>query len=235
MPDCCSVFTCSNRANREKDKGYYRIPKGILHKGETLKKLTKRRREKWLSNLSLSSKGIESPHARVCGEHFVKGRPSNVYDEHDVDWAPTLKLGHQKLKPIRESAIKRNDRNKKRYLKRRHSEAAVALLDLQKLARLESNVHQEHEHPGENNLYLQQKSNINHAECQTERQVQYVECQTDLTVNYLKSMEEDIKRCNEEICTLKEKALEALISRRSFEKDNDKTKFYTGLPNFLVL
>lgn len=48
-------------------------------------------------------------------------------------------------------------------------------------------------------------------------------------------MEEDIKRCNEELCTLKEKALEALISRKSFEKDNDKTKFYTGLPNFLVL
>ena len=30
---------------------------------------------------------------RVCGKHFVSGKPSPYWDKHNVDWVPTLELG----------------------------------------------------------------------------------------------------------------------------------------------
>ncbi len=79
MPDCCSVYHCSNRSNRNKDKRFFRIPKEIVHKGDRTREISKRRRAKWLANLSLQSKGVESPHARVCSDHFVKGKKPNPF------------------------------------------------------------------------------------------------------------------------------------------------------------
>lgn len=78
MPDCCSVYQCTNRSNRNKDKRFFRIPREILsHRGDKTRDILKRRRAKWLANLSLLTKGVESRHARVCSDHFVKGKPIN--------------------------------------------------------------------------------------------------------------------------------------------------------------
>ena len=74
MPDVCSVYECSNRSNRESEKSYFRVPKIITHKGKKCREFTERRRLKWLANLKLCSKGIESPNARVCSDHFIKGK-----------------------------------------------------------------------------------------------------------------------------------------------------------------
>ncbi|XP_060767449.1 uncharacterized protein LOC132874954 [Neoarius graeffei] len=98
MPYACVVLGCSNRTNRETDKRFFRVPREVIKKGERAKDFTRRRREKWLSNLSLRSKGAQSKNARVCSDHFVKGCPSNLYKDDDVDWAPTLNLGHEKVK-----------------------------------------------------------------------------------------------------------------------------------------
>ena len=73
MTRSCAVLGCSNRSNREVDKSYNRVPKEVVHKGAKVQKISKRRREKWLSNLSLSSCGAKSKHARICSDHFVKG------------------------------------------------------------------------------------------------------------------------------------------------------------------
>ena len=51
----------------------FRVPKIILNNGEWVKELTTKRRNKWLHNLSLASKGAESKNACVCSDHFVKG------------------------------------------------------------------------------------------------------------------------------------------------------------------
>ena len=73
MPYVCVVFGCSNRSNRERSKSFFRVPKAIVHNGEKVKSFSTRRRAKWLTNLSLKSKGAESSNARVCSDHFVKG------------------------------------------------------------------------------------------------------------------------------------------------------------------
>ena len=62
MPLTCAVLGCSNRGNREEGKRYFRIPIEVSHKGA---KITKKRREEWLKNLSLSSSGVQSDNARV--------------------------------------------------------------------------------------------------------------------------------------------------------------------------
>ena len=60
MPDTCSVFGCSNRSNRDTGKRFFRIPKEIKHKGKKCEETSKRQRQNWLQNLSLSSAGVNS-------------------------------------------------------------------------------------------------------------------------------------------------------------------------------
>ena len=73
MPMICVVYGCFNRSNREREKGFFRVPKIVVHKGKKCEKLTERRRKKWILNLRLRSGGAESANARVCSDHFVRG------------------------------------------------------------------------------------------------------------------------------------------------------------------
>ena len=73
MPYVCAVFGCKNRTSKESKKSFFTVPKIILNNGERVKELTTKRRNKWLRNLSLASKGAKSKNARVCSDHFVKG------------------------------------------------------------------------------------------------------------------------------------------------------------------
>ena len=61
---------------------------------------------------------------------LLPGYPSNLLDEEDIDWAPTINLGLQKVKPISECALKRQKRAVEREEKRQQNQAALALLSL---------------------------------------------------------------------------------------------------------
>ncbi|CAK6967240.1 hypothetical protein KUCAC02_036365 [Scomber scombrus] len=60
-------------------------------------------------------------------------------------------------------------------------------------------------------------------------------CQTDLTMDDIERMEDVLKQTTKELVDLRTKAMDTLFSQESFEKSEDKTTFYTGLPNVLVL
>ena len=51
MVNCCSVFGCSNRSDREKDRSFHRLLKLITHLDEQMKEHSAERRSKWLSNI----------------------------------------------------------------------------------------------------------------------------------------------------------------------------------------
>ena len=51
MVNCCSVFGCFNRSDREKDRSFYRLPKIITHFDKQTKERSTERRSKWLSNI----------------------------------------------------------------------------------------------------------------------------------------------------------------------------------------
>ncbi len=59
MPVFCNVYECSNRSNRENTRRFYRVLKCVVHKGGKVKKLTEKRRKKWLVNLRLQSRGAD--------------------------------------------------------------------------------------------------------------------------------------------------------------------------------
>ena len=58
------------------------------------------------------------------------GKPSSLFDEDNEDWAPTLNMGHGKIKKKSKASTERDERNKLREDKRRRSDVAEALLVL---------------------------------------------------------------------------------------------------------
>ncbi|XP_073724570.1 uncharacterized protein [Misgurnus anguillicaudatus] len=227
MPMFCVVYGCSSRSNREKGKGFYRVPKIVGHKGEKCKKLTEQRRKKWISNLRLRSGGAESANARVCSDHFVEGCPSALGDVESVDWAPTVNLGYQNAKPKSKASLQREQRMKLKEDKQRRSECAEAMLDLQQTAESPDLTQ-----PADNNS---QSEGIIGNETLNEQGYVDARCQTDLTMDDIEKMEDVLRQNTTDLGDLRTKALDAQFNQESFEKNEEKTKFYTGLPNFLVL
>jgi transcriptional regulator with XRE-family HTH domain len=61
------------------------------------------------------------------------------------------------------------------------------------------------------------------------------ECQTDVTAEFLKCMENDLTKTRQEVLDLRLKVSVTGHSKEDFANNEVKTRFYTGLPNFLVL
>ncbi|KAK5928302.1 hypothetical protein CgunFtcFv8_013375 [Champsocephalus gunnari] len=51
----------------------------------------------------------------------------------------------------------------------------------------------------------------------------------------IERMEDVLRQNTTELGDLRTKALDTKFNQESFENNEEKTKFYTGLPNFLVL
>lgn len=61
---------------------------------------------------------------------YILGAPSKLFQEDEDDWAPTLRLGHNKVKIKTDEARKRDERHEVLEEKRRRFEAASGLLKL---------------------------------------------------------------------------------------------------------
>ena len=114
----CVVFGCGSRSGRDKGIGFYRIPSVATNKGEFEEELTTERMEKWINAISRGDtewKGVLKSE-RVCGKHFVSGKPAPYWHKHDVDWVPTLQLGKKnyRRKSDHEANAERAERAKKR-------------------------------------------------------------------------------------------------------------------------
>ena len=98
----CIIVGCGNKSGKSSQKKdsavkFSRVPKIVKNKGEMIDELTTRRRRAWISAISrgdLTDDKLE--HERVCSRHFVSGQASKQWDQFDVDWVPTLHLGHAK-------------------------------------------------------------------------------------------------------------------------------------------
>ena len=75
MPMSCVAPNCTGRYRRGTKVGYFRIPSDY------------KRKQLWLKALRKDSWEPKSYH-RVCGAHFVSGRPS--LDPNDVDFVPNV-------------------------------------------------------------------------------------------------------------------------------------------------
>lgn len=69
--------------------GFYSIPTVHKRTDEKSRRLMQHRRSIWLKVLNLRNPPL---HGRVCGRHFVSGKPASFYEVHSVDWIPSLHL-----------------------------------------------------------------------------------------------------------------------------------------------
>ncbi|KAH8009825.1 hypothetical protein HPB51_020173 [Rhipicephalus microplus] len=96
------------------DYCYFTIPKVHLHQCGKAKQLSERRRRKWLSRIY--RRGILDANADnyfVYSRHFVSGRPSNLFDDRNPDWAPSVSLGYGLLSPNKSRYRRRKERSQR--------------------------------------------------------------------------------------------------------------------------
>ena len=91
------IVGCANRIGRDKGVYFARVPSVVTNQGKEAENLSRERRSCWISAISrddLTDDILEND--RVCGRHFVSGKAAKSWDRFNVDWVPTLCLGHSK-------------------------------------------------------------------------------------------------------------------------------------------
>ncbi|XP_077355426.1 uncharacterized protein LOC144003248 isoform X2 [Festucalex cinctus] len=146
------------------------------------------------------------------------GRPAPLFPSDHPDWAPALKLGHNKIY-VSAQSVPRHERAQERRAKKRRLEVAESLLQLCSQTPPET-------------CALRTVDIIDSG----------ITCQTDLTAidmmemeANIKALEEDNMRLREEVHKFKDKCLHSTLSQPELEHNNEKVNFYTGLANFSLL
>ncbi|XP_068755908.1 uncharacterized protein [Montipora capricornis] len=114
----CMIVGCGSKSGRDKGLYFARVPSVLANQGEEAQELSKERRSRWISAISrddLTEEILEND--RVCEKHFVSGRAAKSWDKYNIDWVPTLLLGHKKATDRAhhtEAAAKRSERARER-------------------------------------------------------------------------------------------------------------------------
>ena len=240
----CVVFGCGSRSDREKGIGFYRIPSVINNKSTFEEELTTERREKWIQAISRGDTKAKDvlKSERVCGKHFVSGKPSPYWDKHNVDWVPTLELGKKSYgrEIDYEARAKRQERAKKREKHAIEQQEREAAEKRQKLIESSLPVAQidfnqpststEEEKTGNEDAFSGDLTACDEgsesdeirtqimrdAECQADTELKDSECQTT------------------ELEYMFQKSTYRVPDKEFFDSD-EKVRFYTGLPSLEVL
>lgn len=148
---------------------------------------------------------------------FITGHASKLYDTNNPDWAPSLLLGYGTSSPTTPASQKsRYERSIIRSGKKQLYSTATTLIDFhnQTIA----------EHHAEN--------------CSDSG----ISCQTDMggvdideREKYITVLNTEIQNLRTEVMDLRNKITNFSLSPDSFQNNEEKVKFYTGLPNFLTL
>ena len=114
----CIIPGCRIKSGNKEGISLFRIPIVVDKNGESYKQLTEDRRNAWISQISRDDTKWKDilKSERVCGRHFVSGKPALLWDRYNVDWKPTLNLGKKDYskEPDLQAAAARADRAKDR-------------------------------------------------------------------------------------------------------------------------
>lgn len=136
MVNTCWVKDCTNRADDSVKRSFYTIPVVRKFEGEQTKTLSEERRRTWLANIN--RKDLPSKYSKICSDHFIQGKPADLYNRTHPDWAPTLKLCNLSGPFKSKKTIKTVEKDMERYKRLQHRkktreehDIAKTLLDLQ--------------------------------------------------------------------------------------------------------
>ena len=149
-----------------------------------------------------------------------------MYDVTHIDWVSTLLMGRKETiyddsHNQHGSKKARDDRRKARGKRSATVDAAQAMLRL-KFPRVRESS------PAEPTC-------LKAAEDVEESNKMSRGTQTDVTSMMINAMQKEVQERTSEIQNLKEKIKDLEISEKSFEQNNEKVKFYTGLPTLSIL
>lgn len=167
---------------------------------------------------------MPTEHTWLCSAHFVSGKKSD--NPLSPDYLPTIfNYVLSSVKRKRESDLIAFERRKQARMKREAATKEDAP-DTGSLLQLSC--------VGEACLEI-----ADHA-CSVpitidEPPKREVATQTDLSMHTITSLEDECCLLRKEKCKLMESMEKAVMSMKSFESDNSKVKFYTGLPSFAIL
>ena len=127
----CMIVGCGSESAPGKDLHFAQVPSVVTNQGEEAEKLPFERRSRWISAISrsdLTEKILAND--RVCSRHFVSGRAAKSWDKYNVDWVPTLNLGHKKSveRGNIEQASQRGQRANEKERKRKEQEERERVL-----------------------------------------------------------------------------------------------------------
>ncbi|XP_029957071.1 uncharacterized protein LOC115395600 [Salarias fasciatus] len=223
MVNFCAIVGCATRADRDVSRSFFRIPALVTHQGEQTREVSQRRRDGWLKRISRDVQESSIKNMRVCDLHFVSGHPSDLFPPDTIDWLPSVNLGHSKFPAPPPGALAREERARRRNKRRKDLEGADSLVALQNDS--SSDCATDVCEPMEDHTYIRQPE---------ERETGQ-ECQTDLTGTAITGMQDEINRLTAENLGLKKKLATAEFGEESLKDDEEKVRFYTGLPTYAVL
>ena len=203
----CFVNGCTNYGYKKAGISYHRFPAILHHKGDAKYELTRERRRRWIA--AVNRKKDPTLYSFVCSEHFISGKPAALSDKSNPDWVPSLLLSHEAKvnNTVVSSKVQRYQRTLARHDNIKKQDAAECLLELAESAPQTS---------AEDN-----QENVEHV---------VLNCEETLV-----KMRDDYQVLLTENISLKSKLLQADICAESFEGNDEKVRYYTGLKSYLTL
>ena len=254
----CLIVGCSRKTGRDKGIRLYRVPAVVTNQGPEVEELSAERRRLWISAISRDdiTEKILNSH-RVCDQHFNSRTAAPLWDRYNIDWVPTLNLGHGKSATQRvQNAAReaRAERSKERRKRQAELQEQERLLKQQKLnepgipladfaIEIESSSTPGSEQVHDETVDLQLDEQETHP---NEQETHHTSSTQTEAFDYLyRSVESrsvmdcprnDASTQTEEFDYLfTESATSKPFDKNYFREDNGRVSFYTGLPTYKVL
>ncbi|XP_075534621.1 uncharacterized protein LOC142568636 [Dermacentor variabilis] len=232
----CVVFGCKNHTKKRRGDenvaqvGFFSLPKVVKNQCKKTEETTARRRTEWLRRINRKDLDDSANHYRVCGKHFISGRPAYAMAEADPDWAPSLHLGHGKS--VDSEGLASRYRRKQRRSERRASPLKECQVSPNTTVEdgivitedaLSSADGQEPEQP-----------QVPVEVCKNRGKADFSHV-TELTMAHIRQLEEENRHLLSELRDAKQELRMHLLSEDILKTREDMVQFYTGLPNFALL
>ncbi|XP_070390408.1 uncharacterized protein [Dermacentor albipictus] len=234
----CAVVGCANRSESSSRKEYsntnlFRLPKVVERQGERTKTLSSKRRSLWLARIKRADLKGDLPNIRVCGAHFVTGRPAKLWEEASPDWAPTLLLGYR----AKHEGSARYERAARRRFKLATTEvdAETAAGTSGLAATPPENLRGGDDDDGD--AHADDSPSLPRAECegQAAENESGVAVQAEMTMADIAALEQQCNELNDHLYALRAHIDQLEWTEAAFRKNKAKVLYYTGMANFDIL
>ncbi|XP_033217429.1 uncharacterized protein LOC117173010 isoform X3 [Belonocnema kinseyi] len=218
MVSKCCVVKCSKRAGRDVGTSFYRLPAVVTVNNRKYQKpiegstgltvdkacaLSAERQNAWLRALKRGDfTEKQKKTLRFCSNHFISGRPAELYDIKNPDWVPSKNLGNAV-----DTASKRPSTLEWRERQRKKVTIAESI---------------------DTDDHLEDDIVIDEIKVEIEEKTGTAS-QTDVLGTEIDRLREELRLAKEEIAELKKRQHKSALPEESFPNDDLKTLYFTGI------